>query len=592
MISPPKRIDGRSGAIASWRTTLSWRTTWALLVAAWLLAFAFPATASAQAEWVRRIDANGNGYIEPSEVSDRARSFFDRFAGQAGIDLSRPNSVGRMEDAARRYFEQQNRGSSSTPSSVAQNPLPETGVPGFGAVVDSPLVPGFGLPTIRFPYTQADLDEAERSMQRSDRNGDGFIDREELLQGSWREGRPPIEFDADGDGKLNKLEMGQRYAKRRFLEQASARGLGGVGSSSGAVSSEQSAPQPYSEGRRDWRGGGSRGFDRGGRYLAFTLLERYDFSKNGKFEPTEMAATGIEAGKADFNRDGVVELDELSQYLQEEMEILGKDLSEVLPTWFYERDLNSDGQVEMAEFTEQWDDAKIAEFSSHDVDGDGIITARELLSAKSVAGGSYTNRDAKILLPRSVVVSEVQVDDEIVIGDLNVQLSITHTSLAQLDGYLIGPDGQRIELFSGVGGNDDHFDRTIFNDEAGSEVIRSQPPFRGEFKPSGVSKRQPGLSHYHGKSLKGVWQLMVRSSRADRAGILHDWSLIVQPSQESKDQLKGESAVAASEAPVVPGTAPAQEAAPASPPPGPPGAPSGEGDSSERRGRFRRDFSR
>lgn len=586
MITSPMRIVGCEAVISSRRSA------WVLLVAGWLLAIALPSTASAQAEWVRRIDANGNGYIEPSEISDRARSFFDRFASQSGIDLSRPNSVGRLEDAARRYFEQQGRGSSRTSSSATQPLLPETGVPGFGTAANGPLVPGFGLPTIRFPYTQADLDEADRSMQRSDRNGDGFIDREEMLQGSWREGRPPIEFDADGDGKLNRLEMAQRFAKRRFMEQASARGLGGTTGSSSAVSSGPSSQQPYSEGRRDWRGGGSRGSDRGGRYLAFTLLERYDFNKNGRFEPTEMAATGIEAGKADFNRDGVVELDELSRYLQEEMEILGKDLSEVLPTWFYERDLNSDGQVEMSEFTDQWDDAKIAEFSSHDADGDGIITARELLSAKSIAGGSYTNRDAKILLPRSVVVSEIQVDDDILIGDLNVQLSITHTSLAQLDGYLIGPDGQRIELFAGVGGNDDHFDRTIFNDEAGSEVIRSQPPFRGEFKPSGVSKRQPGLSHYRGKSLKGVWQLMVRSSRSDRAGILHDWSLIVQPSQESKDQLKGEALVAAPEA--TPGSAPvvAPSAVDTNPPPGPPAATAGESDASERRGRFRRDFSR
>lgn len=588
MFSSPMRTGRRDAAKSSRRSA------WLLFVAGWLLVVALPSTADAQAEWVRRIDANGNGYIEPSEISDRARSFLDRFASQSGIDLSRPNSVGRLEDAARRYFEQQSRGSSGASSSAAQPPLPETGVPGFGTAANGPLVPGFGLPTIRFPYTQSDLDEADRSMQRSDRNGDGFIDREEMLQGSWREGRPPIEFDADGDGKLNRLEMAQRYAKRRFMEQASARGLGGAASGPGVVSSGQSGSQPYSEGRRDWRGGDgrSRGSDRGARYLAFTLLERYDFNKNGKFEPTEMAATGIEAGKADFNRDGVVELDELSRYLQEQMEILGEDLSEVLPTWFYERDLNSDGQVEMSEFTEQWDDAKIAEFNSHDTDGDGIITARELLSAKGIAGGSYSNRDAKILLPRSVVVSEIQVDDDILIGDLNVQLSITHTFLQQLDGYLIGPDGQRIELFAAVGGNDDHFDRTIFNDEAGSEVIRSQPPFRGEFKPSGVSKRQPGLSHYRGKSLKGVWQLMVRSSRSDRAGILHDWSLIVQPSQESKDQLKGEVAVADPvDSGSVPAAAAASSTAGAVPPPGPPSPPS-DSDSPERRGRFRRDFAR
>ncbi len=108
------------------------------------------------------------------------------------------------------------------------------------------------------------------------------------------------------------------------------------------------------------------------------------------------------------------------------------------------------------------------------------------------------------------------------IGDLNVQLSITHSNVEQLDGYLIGPDGQRIELFSANGGSDDHFDRTIFNDETGISITRARPPFRGEFQPSAVIKRQPSLSAYKGTSLKGVWQLMIRSSRSDRSGILHN----------------------------------------------------------------------
>ncbi|MEL6110702.1 MAG: proprotein convertase P-domain-containing protein [Planctomycetota bacterium] len=58
---------------------------------------------------------------------------------------------------------------------------------------------------------------------------------------------------------------------------------------------------------------------------------------------------------------------------------------------------------------------------------------------------------------------------------MNVRLNITHTHVSQLDGYLTGPDGQRIELFTGVGGHDDHFNGTVFDvivvtSDAGEEL--------------------------------------------------------------------------------------------------------------------------
>ena len=65
-------------------------------------------------------------------------------------------------------------------------------------------------------------------------------------------------------------------------------------------------------------------------------------------------------------------------------------------------------------------------------------------------------------LPPTVFV----VDDDEPISDLDVQISITHTHDDYLAVYLMAPDGERVELFTGVGGNDDHFDNTIFDDEA------------------------------------------------------------------------------------------------------------------------------
>lgn len=162
-------------------------------------------------------------------------------------------------------------------------------------------------------------------------------------------------------------------------------------------------------------------------------------------------------------------------------------------------------------------------------------------------GGKYANQEAKVLLPRSIVVSEIQVDESVIIGDLNVQLSITHSSTEQLDGYLISPDGQRIELFAGVGGADDHFDRTVFDDEAGVNITQSRPPFRGDFQPGAIIKKQPGLGSFRGKNLQGLWQLMIRSSRSDRSGMLHDWALIVKPDQNAIDTMLDKPTVTAFE---------------------------------------------
>jgi hypothetical protein len=94
---------------------------------------------------------------------------------------------------------------------------------------------------------------------------------------------------------------------------------------------------------------------------------------------------------------------------------------------------------------------------------------------------------------------------------------------------LTGPDGQRIELFTEIGGSDDHFEETVFDDQSKFPITKARAPFQGTFTPEALLKRQPSLSHFNGKSVKGVWQLVIRASRSERFGMLHRWSLIVTP---------------------------------------------------------------
>ena len=127
------------------------------------------------------------------------------------------------------------------------------------------------------------------------------------------------------------------------------------------------------------------------------------------------------------------------------------------------------------------------------------------------------------------MVSEIEVTEDYPVGDLNLQISITHSYLSFLDCYLTGPAGQRIELFTEVGGTDDHFDRTIFDDQSPVSITSAKYPFKGFFQPEAVIKKQPSLSHFNGKSVKGIWQLTIRGQRSDRFGMLNGWALIVQP---------------------------------------------------------------
>lgn len=500
-----------------------------LLVAAWIVAglsIVFSSEASAQSDWIRRIDENRNGYIDPNEISDRARSYLERFARDYGIDLSRPNPVGRIEDASRRYRERRDQQELKD-----VGPMSTSTVKGFGVEADSTPLPGFGEGIIKYKYNQDDLNRADDQLRRNDRNRDGILTADEIAAASWT-GATPAESDLNRDGQLSRIELAQRYAKRRLIEQRASLTSSTPTTRTSSVTDEES--ERY---RGDSSRSRRRGSDRGSQMLAYSVLERYDINKDGSLDQREMTRAGFDLNESDYNRDGAVDMNELAEYLLQEQEREGNDLSELLPTWFFELDRNQDSQIEMSEFAEEWDDDKLAEFNSYDSDGDGLVTVNELLTSKTLSGGAYANDKAMVLLPRSIVVSEIEVNEDIKIGSLAVQLSITHTFVDNLDAYLTGPDGQRIELFSHIGGSDDHFEGTVFDDRADTNITRGRPPYKGRFQPSALAKREKSLSTFNGKSIKGVWQLMVRSSRSERSGILHGWSLMLTPDRDTVDRL-------------------------------------------------------
>ena len=472
-------------------------------------------------ESLERLDRNENGEIDPEEITPLSRPYLERVAKARRMSLDRPYDIERWQEAARVYF-----ALSNGVSDERIRPTTNSTVQPFGPLPDQPVVPEFGLAEIKYPYTQEDLDEADRTLRRSDRNDDGYIDVEESKRAVWTH-RDPFEMDMNKDARLSRQELAQRYARRRLLDGASSELVQRARRVGNGIERSSRGDNNRREESSWWR--------RGSRYyLTATILGRFDRNKNGRLEPDEASNIGFDTGAIDVDRNGELSRDELHEYLTALQDEIG-DLEDGLPGWFFELDANRDEQVAMSEFTDEWTQDKIDEFTSIDLNQDGLLTASEVLKAKSMVGGSYNNEEAMILPPRKTIISEIDVEDDFLIGDLNLRLSISHTHTSYLDAYLTGPDGQRIELFTEVGGSDDHFENTVFDDQSRYPITKARPPFKGTFLPEAVVKRQPGLGHFNGKSIKGVWQLVIRCSRSERFGMLHGWGLIVTPIDDMMD---------------------------------------------------------
>jgi subtilisin-like proprotein convertase family protein len=114
------------------------------------------------------------------------------------------------------------------------------------------------------------------------------------------------------------------------------------------------------------------------------------------------------------------------------------------------------------------------------------------------------------------------INDFGIIDDLNVKLDINHNWVAELEAYLIAPDGTRVKLFSGVGGSSDDFVNTIFDNEASQSITDGTAPFTGSYHPEG------DLETLIGKEIHGTWTLEVTDDGWNSTGTVQSWSLIAE----------------------------------------------------------------
>ena len=128
----------------------------------------------------------------------------------------------------------------------------------------------------------------------------------------------------------------------------------------------------------------------------------------------------------------------------------------------------------------------------------------------------------------------IDVDKHIIIGDLDVAVSLTHSAFYDLEIVLESPAGKTITLNSAlndafiiqddtgshsVGGQN----RFLFDDEAAIDINDAIQPFDQPFRPV------PGceLSIFDGKDAFGFWKLKINDLAASHVGQLDKVELII-----------------------------------------------------------------
>src|SRR6056297_948745 len=236
---------------------------------------------------IRRLDADGDGRIEPSELNDRVRRFLRPIAEARGLRLDRSNSIERFEEAVERYQEYQERRYRSRYSL----PQREDGLRDFRPGYEDPLIPEFGSGEDKYRYSRENLRDADRTLWRYDENDDGYLDWDEARRGSWS-GGDPFEYDTDGDGRLSRLELAQRDARQRVLDrQPDPQEL--IGNRFERLDDRREEDEEFWT-RRSRERSSDGGSSRSSRYLAYNVMDRYDRNRNGRLEENEWVATGIE----------------------------------------------------------------------------------------------------------------------------------------------------------------------------------------------------------------------------------------------------------------------------------------------------------
>ena len=128
-----------------------------------------------------------------------------------------------------------------------------------------------------------------------------------------------------------------------------------------------------------------------------------------------------------------------------------------------------------------------------------------------------------------VTEATIEIPDHFTIHDLDVGITLTHTSVFDLQIFIQSPDGTTLclneysfdEYFEG-----ENYTQTVFDDEAELPIEQGQPPFTGRFRPKAIDPLNL-LGVFDGQDSFGLWRLRIYDAWYADTGTLNHFELII-----------------------------------------------------------------
>jgi subtilisin-like proprotein convertase family protein len=173
----------------------------------------------------------------------------------------------------------------------------------------------------------------------------------------------------------------------------------------------------------------------------------------------------------------------------------------------------------------------ILDLSGYKMNQDGDIFNGE--ATQDVYNGNFVNtiNTINITNTRTVAIrdntratSQITINQNFNIRDLNVAINLTHTSRSDLIITIKSPWGQIVTLSNRRGGSGDHFSNTLFDDSATLSIASLSATGNG----GGTYRSESSLSIFNGKNAKGIWTITVEDRATGNTGTLNSWKLNFQ----------------------------------------------------------------